>query len=619
MKKIYSALRTALAAAMALTICSTAYAAFPKQGSFDGTYKLTAAEYSFNGGSYNNKDYAAVEAYFPAEKTFTIESTSQGVNIKGLFFINSQSLDNMAATYNQSTGKLTLSTSVLQPEYGIYVGISPKVDGEYVWGGITQDKMICMELQITESGEIVFPDFHIIAYSGSMVMGTVVNYGDITVTKTTAGGDDGGDDDDTIYGNPAIEGMWNVVLNDHYRGTESLKEFTSTYEVTLKGNYVTFMEIGERGTAGNYSFVGKFVDETTIQFNKYPITQAYYPMYQVPYVNSNNTNDMYQLNDEVFSAIYNPDNGTLTFPAGSGLKYAAFNPVTGNQQTEWEAAFDFVSAARTSDFLPAATISGSGTYFKIGGDYITVTYDLTVTRLDTSLIEYWEANVTEMFSDNETETDWTEEYTLPVSVANGKATITIPDLKKGFHDFLISISAYNSLDEILVTSNTKALSLPVGGSVAIRAPQTTLEKDAVTVSVNVTVDGIPAEAYYKMCFIDESTIERDPTDGSIINEGEKQYVDATVSGNSATATLSGLTDGTYNFLISLIAYIDDDEVFATSNNLTIRVTVSDGIAVIEADNNAPAVYYDLQGVRVENPANGLFIRVQGDKISKEVK
>jgi hypothetical protein len=34
------------------------------------------------------------------------------------------------------------------------------------------------------------------------------------------------------------------------------------------------------------------------------------------------------------------------------------------------------------------------------------------------------------------------------------------------------------------------------------------------------------------------------------------------------------------------------------------------------DENAPAVYYNLQGVRVNNPANGVYIVVKGDKVSK---
>ena len=34
------------------------------------------------------------------------------------------------------------------------------------------------------------------------------------------------------------------------------------------------------------------------------------------------------------------------------------------------------------------------------------------------------------------------------------------------------------------------------------------------------------------------------------------------------------------------------------------------------DENAPVEYYNLQGVRVANPANGIFIKRQGSKVTK---
>ena len=44
-----------------------------------------------------------------------------------------------------------------------------------------------------------------------------------------------------------------------------------------------------------------------------------------------------------------------------------------------------------------------------------------------------------------------------------------------------------------------------------------------------------------------------------------------------------------------------------------------GVADIEAaDDNAPVEYFNLQGIRVENPANGLYIRRQGSKITKVI-
>lgn len=43
-----------------------------------------------------------------------------------------------------------------------------------------------------------------------------------------------------------------------------------------------------------------------------------------------------------------------------------------------------------------------------------------------------------------------------------------------------------------------------------------------------------------------------------------------------------------------------------------------GVAEIETAENAPVEYFNLQGVRVANPENGLYIRRQGNKVSKVI-
>ena len=40
------------------------------------------------------------------------------------------------------------------------------------------------------------------------------------------------------------------------------------------------------------------------------------------------------------------------------------------------------------------------------------------------------------------------------------------------------------------------------------------------------------------------------------------------------------------------------------------------ITVEPADDDAPAVYYNLQGMRVDNPANGIYIMRKGSKATK---
>ena len=55
------------------------------------------------------------------------------------------------------------------------------------------------------------------------------------------------------------------------------------------------------------------------------------------------------------------------------------------------------------------------------------------------------------------------------------------------------------------------------------------------------------------------------------------------------------------------------------DDVKLKVTTGTGaIENIEAD-DAPAVYYNLMGVRVENPENGLFICKRGNQVTKVIK
>ncbi|MDE6321756.1 MAG: hypothetical protein K2L93_05595 [Muribaculaceae bacterium] len=55
------------------------------------------------------------------------------------------------------------------------------------------------------------------------------------------------------------------------------------------------------------------------------------------------------------------------------------------------------------------------------------------------------------------------------------------------------------------------------------------------------------------------------------------------------------------------------------NQLILSATSTEpvgGVEAIAADDNTEAVYYNLQGVRVNNPANGLYIVKRGNQVSK---
>jgi len=57
-------------------------------------------------------------------------------------------------------------------------------------------------------------------------------------------------------------------------------------------------------------------------------------------------------------------------------------------------------------------------------------------------------------------------------------------------------------------------------------------------------------------------------------------------------------------------FIDNIKVYSADSGT--------GVAGIEVDGNAPVEYYNLQGIRVANPENGLYIVKQGNKVSKRI-
>lgn len=52
------------------------------------------------------------------------------------------------------------------------------------------------------------------------------------------------------------------------------------------------------------------------------------------------------------------------------------------------------------------------------------------------------------------------------------------------------------------------------------------------------------------------------------------------------------------------------------DNIKVLDASSAGIDGIVADNEAPVEYFNLQGIRVAEPSNGLYIRRQGKEVTK---
>lgn len=82
-------------------------------------------------------------------------------------------------------------------------------------------------------------------------------------------------------------------------------------------------------------------------------------------------------------------------------------------------------------------------------------------------------------------------------------------------------------------------------------------------------------------------------------------VKVTLGGQDLSTTLTGEQTLTYNANTMMMTFGDPA--------LTM---VEDGINNVVVENNAEAVYYNLQGVRVANPQGGIFIVKRGNEVSK---
>lgn len=78
-------------------------------------------------------------------------------------------------------------------------------------------------------------------------------------------------------------------------------------------------------------------------------------------------------------------------------------------------------------------------------------------------------------------------------------------------------------------------------------------------------------------------------------------------------SVASVAAGTYDVTIVVTVYNNAPSLYVISY----APAQTSGIDEIEAA-AAEAVYYNLQGVRVENPENGIFIVRRGDKVTKEV-
>lgn len=128
---------------------------------------------------------------------------------------------------------------------------------------------------------------------------------------------------------------------------------------------------------------------------------------------------------------------------------------------------------------------------------------------------------------------------------------------------------------------------------------------------------IPAGVEFKIADADWGAINY--TAGSEIMPGESETEPEFaewVYNNSVNTTLADDYTGTIMAVLPEVLANKDYPLMVAFFPVIKEHTT--GVADVVVDNNVAPVYYNLQGVRVAQPENGLFIVVRGNKVAKEL-
>jgi hypothetical protein len=112
----------------------------------------------------------------------------------------------------------------------------------------------------------------------------------------------------------------------------------------------------------------------------------------------------------------------------------------------------------------------------------------------------------------------------------------------------------------------------------------------------------------------KATISKDGA--AATNLGDAEFG---VAYNEVIQPLNGAAAETGTYVVTFPAgYFILDDNDSPEFTITFTVDPTSGVNGINVDGNASVRYFNLKGVEVQNPANGVYIVVRGNKVSKEV-
>lgn len=276
-----------------------------------------------------------------------------------------------------------------------------------------------------------------------------------------------------------------------------------------------------------------------------------------------------------FGAVSNTTEITLTAPTtGSEIYYT----LDGSAPTTSSAKYTAPIKLTEGDVVRAIAAKGEETSFEIYQDYMVMNAEESTP----ALFDF--TNFTTLYSKADGITIPLDK--LPIAAKNLNIPITTDNV------------FVNNGVEATVSSGKIFRSWTFGNVVELRPD------NGATLTLTA-----PENKYISYIYLQGSKIAGQQYDGE-----EGMLMPCMVNSSKA---LWSAADGKTPKSVTLTSSIADEYINQVYVYLR-DVPGGSGVAEIGVDENAPVEYYNLQGIRVENPENGLYIVKQGNKVTKKV-
>jgi len=307
-------------------------------------------------------------------------------------------------------------------------------------------------------------------------------------------------------------------------------------------------------------------------------------------------------------------------------------PVTGITETDGVVTFDVCGGTPAIDAPIANEPSGD----QIGDDYFIASWNAVEGATDYLLTVYSTGELVTVTDSNDFGSGttitlpegWTSNYTGAYTTTGnfGQAKPSMQMKKAGHYvqspryDYPVTAFSFWAKGQVQ-TTNTATL-YAVDGTTETALTDFTDWNTAKGDTKTFAITG--SDVYQlKLVYNKESTGNLSVDDIVITTSSEGStalpaYNRVSTSG-ATSMRVENLPEGKTKFRYSVIAVNEDNKKSISSNSIDVELKES-GVDCVTADDvNAPVEYYNLQGIRVDNPGTGIYIRRQGSRAEKIVK